>query len=482
MDVKVVGNAGKTEMLCFFLTEERSKEIKAGKRKAPKPVADAIKAGDFAGETDQVAQLCGDGQAKRMFLVGLGKKAETSTESVRRASSIAAGEAVALKLKELSVVADNGVDGEPSAAAEGAALGMYDYDKYKKKKAKKLALLNVVFSGNLAKANAEARKAVTIAEGTNMARDWTNEPSDVLNPMACAELAQTLAKAHGIKCTVLDEKELKRLGMNLMLSVCAGSRFQARLVLLEYSHGSGKPVVLLGKGVTFDSGGLNLKPSGYIETMKSDKAGAMTVLATMVTLARLKAKVNAIGVMALVENMIGPNASKPGAIVKSYDGKTVEIADTDAEGRLVLADALAYAAKRYKPKLLLDLATLTGSVLVTFGEYVAAVLGTDDKEAEALFKAGQRTYERVWRLPLYKEYEDEMKGDISDLRNVGYKLGRYAGTITGGAFLKQFTGKAPWLHIDIAGTSWFDKPRYYTPKGATGFGVRLLADYLTSGK
>ena len=480
MDVKVSGSVGKTEMLCLFLSEERAKEIKTGKRKALKSVVETIKNGDFSGEADQASLLCGEGQAKRILVVGLGKKADLTTEVVRRTAAIAAGEAVTLKLKELSVTADVGVESEVTAVTEGALLGMYDYDKYKKKKSKKPAALNITFQGNLAKANADAAKAAIVAEGTIMARDWTNEPSDVLNPLAAAEMARKLAKVHGIKCTVIDEKELKRMGMNLMLSVCAGSRFQARLVLLEYNHGAGKPYVLLGKGVTFDSGGLNLKPSGYIETMKSDKAGAVTVLATMLTLARLKAKVNVVGVMALVENMIGPNASKPGAIVKSYDGKTVEIADTDAEGRLVLADALAYAAKKYKPRLMIDLATLTGSVLVTFGELVAAVLGTDDKEAEALFKAGERTYERVWRLPLYKEYEDEMKGDISDLRNVGYKLGRYAGTITGGAFLKQFVGKTPWLHLDIAGTSWCEKPKPYLARGGTGYGVRLLTEYLTA--
>lgn len=481
MDVKVIEKVGKTELLGMLLTEEKAKMLKKGKGRIYKGTLNVIKSGDFSGKEDQMIRVPGEDGVKRIILVGLGKKKDADAEAVRKAAAAAASEAMELKLKELSVMADTSVKGEVTAITEGAILGTYDFDKYKKKKKTPPRLLNVV-SGDLKKAKEEAEKARIASEGTCMARDWVNETSDVMNPVAAADLAKKMGKKHGIKVRVMDKKALKKMGMNLMLSVAAGSKYPPRLVVLEYNKGKGRPVVLVGKGVTFDSGGLNLKPTGYIEMMKMDKGGAMTVLAAMVALARMKAKVNVVGLMGMVENMIGPDATKPGEILKGYAGKTVEMCDTDAEGRMVLADALAYATKRYKPRVVVDLATLTGVVLIVFGEYVAALMATDDKEAEALFKAGEKTFERVWRLPVYKEYEDEMKGEVSDWKNLGYKEGRYAGTITGGAFLKQFVGKTPWLHVDIAGTAWWEKPRNYIPKGGTGFGVRLLVEYLTGGK
>lgn len=477
MDIKVSGKLGATEMACYLITEERAKSIKSGKDGVPKPLIELIKSGDFSGKDDQMERVPGEGQVKRVLAIGLGKAKEVDKEALRKAASEAAREGCVLKLKEIAVIADTKVKGEVSAIAECSIMGTYKFDKYKEKKKDKVKSVCIISSD--ANAAKEAERAKIMAEGTNMAREWINEVSDALNPIAVADLAVKMGKQHGFSVKVIDEKQLKKMGMNLFLSVAAGSRFPARLVILEYKGAKTKPVAIIGKGVTFDSGGLNLKPSGYIETMKMDKGGAMTVLATMVTLARLRAKVNVIGAMGMVENMIGPNATKPGDVIKGYSGKTVEIGDTDAEGRLVLADTLAYLSKNYKPGLMVDLATLTGSVLITFGEYVAAMMGTDEKAADGLFKAGQETYERVWKLPIYKEFEEEIKGSISDFTNLGYKQGRYAGSITAGAFLKQFTGKTPWIHIDIAGTAWYEKPRGYIPFGATGFGVRLLSEYLT---
>lgn len=476
MEVRVSGKSGKTEMLCYFIAEERARKMKAGNEKVPGSVLDLVKSGDFSGKDDQMSMAAGDGPAKRILLIGLGKTKDVDPEAIRKAACHAARKASDLKLKEATIMADNKVAGEVAAAVEGAILGTYAFDKYKEEKKDKINALTVVSAS--AGAKGEAERAKVMAEGTCMARDWVNETSDVLNPVAAADLAKKLAAKHGLRAKVYGESELKKMGMNLMLSVAAGSRYPPRLVVLEYMKGKGKPYVLVGKGVTFDSGGMNLKPTGYIELMKMDKGGAMTVLAAMVALARMKARVNVVGIMGMVENMIGPNATKPGNILKGYAGKTVEVCDTDAEGRLVLADALAYVAKAYKPRVIVDLATLTGAVLVIFGEFVAGLMGTDDKEAEALFKAGQRTYERVWRLPVYKEFEDEMKGVVSDWKNLGYKQGRYAGTITAAAFLKQFVGKLPWLHVDMAGTAWYEKPRGYIPLGGTGFGVRLLVEYL----
>ncbi len=232
---------------------------------------------------------------------------------------------------------------------------------------------------------------------------------------------------------------------------------------------------MIGKGITFDSGGLNLKPTGFLETMKSDMAGAASVIYTMKTLCDLDINANVVAVVPLCENMIGPNSYRPGDVIKSYSGITVEVGNTDAEGRLVLGDAISYAKERFKPDNIIDLATLTGSIIATFGGYIIGLFTNDDQLAKDLHKAGESTYERVWRLPVYAEYVEEIKSEIADVNNISQS--KYAGAINGAAFLAKFYGDSKWAHLDIAGMSWMEKKRFYLPRGATGAGVRLLANY-----
>ncbi|MBI4173357.1 MAG: leucyl aminopeptidase [Candidatus Aenigmarchaeota archaeon] len=423
--------------------------------------------------------------ARRIVLAGLGDEKAVSQEQVRRAFGSAAREAA--KVKAQSIAFDcrkvGRVDAAAfaQAAAEGLLLGAYSFDKYKTKGQHYVGPAVAYASGSLPAIKEAVSSAEIAANGAALARDLTNEPAEVMNPEALARYAAKLAKEHGLKCTILDEKQLKQLGMEMLLHVCAASRYKPRLVILEHK-GKGKPIALVGKGITFDSGGMNLKPTGSIDAMRSDKAGACLVLAAMQAVARLKLAANVIGVMALAENAIGPGAQRPGDVIKSYSGKTVEINNTDAEGRLVLGDAVAYTVDKYKPQAIIDFATLTGSCVVTFGEHVAALMSNDDKLAQAVHTAGQQTFERCWRMPLYEEYEEDMEGESADIRNLWYKDGRYAGAISGALFIKQFVGQAKWAHLDIAGTAWHERDRAYTKKGATGWGVRLIVELLKSWK
>ncbi len=447
-----------------------------------KTVQDSFSLG-FKGEYCQTYMLNnGNLKTRRILVVGLGKRSVMDAERIRRSFAAAVQEIRKTKAKRVSVavlgtkkIKDYDM---VKSIVEGIMLANYSFSKYKTEKPPSINTLEIIYSGDVAKANSIAKRAKTICDNTNFARDLCNEPGDSINPLTMVELVKRVARKSGLRMKVIDDRAMKRLGLNLILSVGQGSKYPPRLIVLEYGKPSKDTTVLVGKGITFDAGGMNLKPSGYIENMKSDKAGAVAVLSAMKTLAELKTKKSVVGLLPLCENMLSSSAQKPGNIVKSYSGTTVEVIDTDAEGRLILADALAYAEKKFNPSEMIDLATLTGSCVVTFGEYVAGMLANNDALAKRMFEAGQRTGERVWQLPLYEDYAEEMKGDITDLKNLGYNKGRYAGAITGAAFLSKFVSK-PWIHLDIAGTDWFEKPRWYVPSGATGFGVRLLVEYLT---
>ncbi|MBL7160404.1 MAG: leucyl aminopeptidase [Candidatus Aenigmarchaeota archaeon] len=408
--------------------------------------------------------------SEKVFLVGLGKKKDVSSEKVRKAFALAVRKARELETGELTAFLA-GFPGHAEAAAEGLLLGAYSFDKYKSKKDGKEVKSCVIVAPK-----ADVSSAVKICENVNFVRDLVNENADVMTPAKLAAVAKDVARKCGLRFRVLEKPQLKKLGMNLLLAVGQGSKCPPRMVVLEYSRGKGKPIVLVGKGITFDSGGLNLKPSNYIETMKQDMGGAAAVLGTIKTVAELKLKINLAAVIPLAENALGRDSYKPGDVFKGFSGKTVEIENTDAEGRLILADALAWAEKNLQPRLLVDIATLTGAALYTFGELVTPVIGTDKKTVQKLFAAGERTGERVWELPLYEEFKEEVKGEIADVRNLGYNK-RYAGTIMGAAFLNSFV-KGPLVHIDIGGTAWSAKGRGYIPKWATGVGVRLLTEFL----
>jgi len=317
-----------------------------------------------------------------------------------------------------------------------------------------------------------ARIGVAQADGANVARDLGNTPGNDLPPAQLAARARAIARQGGFRCRVLDEKELRRRGFDALCGVARGSRQPAKLIILEYRKGrrADAPVVLVGKGVTFDTGGISLKPGADMDEMKFDMCGAAAVLGAFHTVAALKLKINLVGVIPSVENMPGGDALKPGDVLTALSGKTIEVLNTDAEGRLILADALTYA-KRFKPAVIVDLATLTGAVVIALGHHATGLMATDKNLKNALMDAGRATGDRVWPLPLWKAYSEQIKGVTADIANIG---GRPGGAITAAAFLKEFVDDdQPWAHLDIAGTAW-------TGKHATGVGVRLLTQWLMS--
>ncbi|RME64602.1 MAG: leucyl aminopeptidase, partial [Nitrospirae bacterium] len=324
------------------------------------------------------------------------------------------------------------------------------------------------------------RKALEIqkiVDAVFFARDLINRPSNELGPEQLAEAGLSL-KSKRVKVTVYDRKKIESFGMDAFLAVSKGSTREPRLIVVEYNGGRKGPIALVGKSITFDSGGLSLKPSDAMEKMKYDMSGGAAVLGTIKAVSALDLPVKIIGILPATDNMPGGSATKPGDVVKSITGKTIEILNTDAEGRLALADAIGFVRERYKPEAIVDIATLTGACVIALGPEAAALMSNNDRLAEMLVDASSETGERLWRMPLYDDYAEYLKSDIADLKNIG---GRAGGLITAGYFLKEFAGDTPWAHIDIASVAWSDKDRFYYTKGPTGFGVRtfveLLRDY-----
>jgi len=356
----------------------------------------------------------------------------------------------------------------------GLKLKSYEFNIYKSKKEEKIISINVIGSKNLISIQNELRFKA-IENGTFFARDLVSEPPNVLNPKEYVNRLLKLKKL-GIKVTVYNESQMKKLGMHSLLGVGRGSINESFLVTLEW-NGNRKdkkaPLSFVGKGVCFDTGGISLKPAKFMEEMKYDMAGSAVVAGLIQTLATRKAKVNAVGVVGLVENMPGGNAQRPGDIVKAYNGKTIEVLNTDAEGRLVLADALSFTEAKFKPRFMIDLATLTGAIIVALGEEYAGLFSNNDDLSNRLFKIGEKVKEKVWRLPLHDNYDKLINSPIADIQNINYSGG--AGSITAAQFLQRFvTSKTPWAHLDIAGMAFSKKAANLNPGGATGFGVRLL--------
>ena len=354
----------------------------------------------------------------------------------------------------------------------GVKLKSYEFSLYKSKSKNYSLQLNIV--GNINNIKSSKLKYSAIESGTYFARDLVSEPPNVLYPREYVNRLLKLKK-FGIKVTVYNEKKLNKLGMHSLLGVGRGSAKESFLVTLEW-YGNKKnknsPLSFVGKGVCFDTGGISLKPAKFMEEMKYDMAGSAVVAGLIKTLAIRKSKVNAIGVVGLVENMPGGNAQRPGDIVKAYNGKTIEVLNTDAEGRLVLADALSFTEKKFKPKFIIDLATLTGAIIVALGEEYAGLFSNNDELSKKLYEAGQKVNEKVWRMPLHKNYDKLMDSTIADIQNINYSGG--AGSITAAQFLQRFVEKTPWAHLDIAGMAFSKKAANLNPGGATGFGVRLL--------
>ena len=355
----------------------------------------------------------------------------------------------------------------------GLKLKSYEFNIYKSKKDKRLISVNVL--GNKNKVSAQNQLRFTALEkGTFFARDLVSEPGNVLHPDEYARRINSLKK-YGLKINIYDEKKLKKLGMNALLGVGQGSIRGSYLVTMEWNgaKNNSKPLAFVGKGVCFDTGGYSLKPAKFMEDMTYDMAGSATVVGLMKNLALRKAKINAVGVVGLVENMVSGNAQRPGDIVKSYSGKTIEILNTDAEGRLVLADALTFTEKKFKPKFMVDLATLTGAIIVSLGSEYAGLFSNDDKLSKQLLEAGDKVEEKLWRMPLHKNFDKLIDSKNADMQNINYVGG--AGSTTAAQFLQRFIlNKTPWAHLDIAGMAFSKYGGALNSGGATGYGVRLL--------
>ena len=360
----------------------------------------------------------------------------------------------------------------------GFELKSYEFNKYKSKTKSYKILATIIESKEIKKSKVNSKyKALLL--GTTLARDLVSEPPNVLYPKEYVKRVSELKKI-GLKVTAYNEKELKKLGLNSLLGVGQGSIKESFLVTLEWNgnkKSKEKPLSFVGKGVCFDTGGISLKPAKFMEEMKYDMAGSAVVVGLMKTLAMRKAKVNAVGVIGLVENMPGGNAQRPGDIVKSFSGKTIEVLNTDAEGRLVLADALTFTEKKFQPKCIIDLATLTGAIIISLGEEYAGLFSNDDDLSKKIFNAGEEVGEKVWRMPLNKNYDKLINSSVADVQNINYSGG--AGSITAAQFLQRFiTNGTPWAHLDIAGMAFAKKAANLNPSGATGFGVRLLNKFI----
>lgn len=416
-------------------------------------------------------------------LLGLGKKENNYKEiDIEKLGAKIIGFLKCIKISKISLSLDSfKVDGFKSheivsLLASGALLKSYDFNKYKVSKKRKEEIEITFITEDCESAEKSFEDLKSLAEGVFTARNLVNEPGNILTPKEFMIRACELRNL-GVEVEVLDTKKMQDLEMNALLGVAQGSINEPYMVVMKYNpeKSNEKPVALVGKGVTFDSGGISIKPANKMDEMKGDMGGAAVVMSTIKALALRKAKTNVVGVIGLVENMPSGTAQRPGDIVKAANGKTIEILNTDAEGRLVLADALWYTEKKLEPKLIIDLATLTGAVLVALGIEYSAIMSDDDDLVEKLISSSNETDEKLWRLPLHKNYDKNIDSEIADVKNIG---AHGAGTITAAHFLKRFVENTPWAHLDIAGTFIWPKNSELFNKGATGFGVRLLNNFI----
>ena len=474
----------KTKLLCYFVAEKSETPLGFPKvdQKLVNSIKEAIKETKAKLGSISIIHTHGMMPAQRILVAGLGPRHKITHESIRITSGKIAKKTSEIGLDEYSIVIPSELPVNAktaiTATVEGARLALYSFDKYKKEK-KKLPNLTIISSDN--QASKIAIKANVSSEGVIYARSIANLPPNECNPAQLAGFAKSLSAKSKLKCTILSKAELKQKGFGGITAVGQGSKNEPKLIILEYNGKKDKPTILVGKAVTFDTGGISLKPADKMDEMKFDKCGGCTVLGVIKAASELKLPVNLVGIIPSVENMPGGESYRPGDIIKLYDGKTAEILNTDAEGRLILFDALSYGIKTYNPKEIIDFATLTGACIVALGANVAGLVSNNKKIADKIAKSSQNTGEQIWQLPINDDYMEMIKSDYADIRNTG--PGRVAGTITAAAFLANAVGNTPWAHFDIAGTAWVQagsKEKSYNPKGATGFGVRLMLDYLSS--
>ncbi len=444
-------------------------------------IGEAVQLARFEAKRDRTLWLFTHGRIlpPRLVLVGMGrpKAGYAQADALRRAAAVAVREARSQRVDRLAVWSPRISAENLQAVVEGLYLGAYRYEAYKAGEEPQITSVQIL-GGTGPERMKALQRGQLFAEATCFARDLVNAPPNEINPPELARIARRIAREKGLRVRVYGPRELRRMGANAILAVGRGSRQPPQLIVLEYEpEEARRRVVIAGKGVTFDAGGLDIKTAEGMQHMKSDCAGAAAVLAVMWALPDLRVPHRVVGVVGAVENLLGEEAMKPGDIVRAMNGKTIEITNTDAEGRVVLADALSYAA-RYRPDALVDLATLTGSAIVALGYYAAAILGNDRTLIQDLIRAGEAAGERLWELPLYEEFREAMRSEIADLKN---SAGRYGGAQKGAAFIGEFVEGRPWAHLDIAGVAYLDGPEGqapHLPKGATGFGVRTLLNWL----
>ena len=425
-------------------------------------------------------------KADRVMVVGLGKSDNFGLEEIRKAAAAAAKQARKTRAKRVgTIVHGAGIGGiEPGVAAqslvEGTLLALYEFQEYKKSEKAEIKEFSIVEidKAKLKGVQRGSELGEILAQSQNVARDLINEPANNLTPTMLEQRIKKIIKETGLEERIeyecLDRKELKKLGMGALLSVAQGSVNEPRFIVLRLKN-PGKPLIsLIGKTVTFDSGGLSLKPAANMGLMKGDMAGGAVVFGTLLALARAKPNVNVMVIIPAVENLPSGTASRPGDVVKAMNGKTIEIISTDAEGRMTLADAICYAEKE-NAEIIVDIATLTGGCVVAFGDITGAVMGNDLQFIDRILEVSKSTGERLWQMPLFDEYKEQMKSDVADLKNSG---GRKASPITAGIFLQSFVNKSKWLHLDVAGKEITEKENSYKPKGGIGFGVRTLFEFV----
>lgn len=496
MEIKIVENISltdiKADVLILPFTEDYNGGVYAGlDDETAGLIKHVLDTKEFTGKHAELTLL--HTKTGRVVLVGLGKAEELTAERLRRAGGkvfiskylkgheVTSAALSAAIFKELRIL-----DGAQHTAAfyfiEGGVLSSYEFKRYKrpeKDQPQSLNTLTVLDAGGSDVSDNSGglvKWLDTVIPAVSFARDLVNTPSADMTPTILAETAKSLS-GKLVKVNVLDAWDAKKEGMWSYLSVSKGSAQPPKFIVIEYYGGPVKmaPVAIIGKSITFDSGGLSLKPADGMEKMKYDMAGGAAALGIIKAASELSLAINLVAVLPAAENMPGGNATRPGDVVTAITGKTIEILNTDAEGRLVLADAIGYAIKHYKPAVVIDMATLTGACSIALGNEAIAMMGNDEALMDALKKASKETYERVWQMPLYEEYKDYLKSDIADIKNIG---GRTGGLVTAAYFLSEFVTDTPWVHLDIASTAFADKAKPYIRKGATGIGVRLIMNYL----
>jgi len=475
-----------------------SARVKAVDNALDGSIGRVLSAGDFRGKAGETLMLYPNGgsTARRVLLLGLGPEASVDAEGLRRAAGTAIAEAIRRKAKIVAFALPSlrRIRGAAAtqALAEGAVLAGYRFDRYqepsRQKERSDVTRFSVLIerAADLRPARTGARTGVALGESQNVARDLSNQPANALPPVQLAREAEKMAKETGLRCRVMEVPELKRRKMGALLAVGQGSTNPPRLVVLEHNAPGGRrgkkrsgrrqpTVCLVGKGITFDSGGISIKPSAGMDEMKHDMSGAATVVGAMRAVAILDVPLHVVGILAAAENMPSGTAYRPGDVVKAMSGKTIEVLNTDAEGRVVLADALHYAREEFDPVAMVDLATLTGACVIALGKAATGLFGNNERLVEHVRRSGETSGERAWPMPLWDDHRKMVRSEIADVKNTA---GREAGSSTAAAFLDAFVGDTPWVHLDIAGTGWTSKTNPCQPRGATGVGVRLLLEML----